>query len=139
MSSDAPGDSGFEAPPDLESRALVDPEVLARNKSRVRRSFWRKLRRVMGRIPFAEDAVAMYYCALDPATPLRVRATLYAALAYFVLPLDMVPDFIAGFGFTDDIAVLTAALAAVRGSLAERHYIAARKSLSTDENTTRNV
>ena len=131
MISDAPGDSGFEAPPDLESRALVDPEILARNKSRVRRSFWRKLRRVMGRIPFAEDAVAMYYCALDPATPLRVRATLYAALAYFVVPTDLIPDFIAGLGFGDDASVIAATLALVANHVLPAHRERARRALES--------
>ena len=129
MTSDAPSESQFEAPPDLESRALVDPEVLERNKTRVRRSFWRKLRRVMGQIPFAEDAVAMYFCALDPVTPLRVRAMLFAALAYFVIPTDMVPDFIAGLGFSDDASVIAAALALVANHILPAHRERARRAL----------
>ena len=28
------------------------------------------------------------------------------SLGYFILPLDLVPDFIAGFGYTDDIVVM---------------------------------
>ncbi len=103
------------------------------NRSRERRiktGFWGTVKKSAGRIPFIEDVVASYYCVLDPATPSRVRGVLLAALAYFVLPLDTIPDFIVGFGFTDDIAVLTAALAAVRGSLNPVHYTAARKALA---------
>jgi uncharacterized membrane protein YkvA (DUF1232 family) len=77
-----------------------------------------------------EDVVAAYYCALDPKTPTRTRAILMAALAYFVLPTDLVPDFILGFGFTDDIAVLTAAITAMRSALNPSHYAAARKALA---------
>ena len=74
---------------------------------------WAKLRRVVARVPFAEDLVAAYYCALDRDTPGYVRAVLFGALAYFVLPTDMVPDFLAGLGFTDDASVIAAAIAAV--------------------------
>jgi uncharacterized membrane protein YkvA (DUF1232 family) len=79
-----------------------------------------------------DEVLAGYYCALDPHTPARVRAILLAALAYFVLPLDSVPDFLLGFGFTDDIAVLMAALGAVRSNITEAHRAAARKALKDD-------
>ena len=85
------------------------------------RRFWTKLRRVLAQIPFAEDLVAGYYCALDRDTPTRVRAILFGAIAYFVLPADAVPDLFVGLGFTDDAAVLAAAIAAVSRHLQPRH------------------
>ena len=100
-------------------------------QEKIDRGFWKTLKKSSGRIPFIEDVVASYYCVLDPGTSKKTRGILLAALAYFVMPLDLVPDFIAGFGFTDDIAVLSAAIASVRSSLAERHYIAARDSLKS--------
>ncbi len=106
-----------------------DSEEQADQAQKINDGFWRTVKKSAGRIPFIEDVVASYYCMLDTKTPARTRGILLAALAYFVMPLDIVPDFIAGFGFTDDIAVLTAAIAAVRSSLEERHYLAARKSL----------
>ncbi len=105
----------------------------ADQEKKIRRGFWQTVKKAAKRVPFIEDVVACYYCMLDPDTPTRVRGILLAALAYFVLPLDMVPDFIAGFGFTDDIAVLATAIAAVKSSLKEHHYIAARKSLAPRE------
>ena len=93
------------------------------------RRFWTKLRRGLARIPFAEDLVAAYYCALDRDTPGYVRAVLFGALAYFVLPTDMVPDFLAGLGFTDDASVIAAAIAAVGRHLAPRHREQARRKL----------
>jgi uncharacterized membrane protein YkvA (DUF1232 family) len=91
--------------------------------------FWAKLRRGLARFPFAEDLVAAYYCALDRDTPGYVRAVLFGAVAYFVLPTDMVPDFLAGLGFTDDASVIAAAIAAVGGHLAPRHREQARRRL----------
>ena len=77
--------------------------------------------------------MAAYYCALDKHTPTRVRGILLAALAYFVLPVDVIPDFIVGFGFTDDVAVLTAAIGAVRRHMTPAHYAAARAALAERE------
>ena len=63
-------------------------------------------KRVAAHIPFAEELLAAYYCAFDRDTPLQVKATLVGALAYFVLPVDAIPDVLPVIGFTDDAAVL---------------------------------
>jgi uncharacterized membrane protein YkvA (DUF1232 family) len=70
--------------------------------------------------------VAAFYCALDPATPLPIRATLFGALAYFVMPFDAIPDFIVGLGYTDDAAILIAAFTAARVHITEAHHEKAR-------------
>lgn len=93
------------------------------------RRFFGKLRRFLAEIPFAEDLVAAYYCALDRDTPGYVRGVLLGAIAYFVLPADMIPDFLAGFGFTDDASVIAAALTAVGAHIQPRHRSRARTSL----------
>lgn len=109
--------------------ALVPISNATANEARVRSGFWRKLRRVAGRIPFADDLVAAYYCATDARTPRRVRAILFAGLAYFVIPTDLIPDFIAAFGFTDDASVLMAVITAVSGHVKDRHREKARRAL----------
>jgi len=103
--------------------------VLTRREDSVRQGFWPKLARVLARVPFAEDAIAAYYCAFDPATPLKVKGILLAALAYFILPVDAVPDFILGLGFTDDMAVLFTAIGMIRGHMTEAHRDKARAAL----------
>ncbi len=75
------------------------------NEHIVEDGFVDKARRTLGRVPFSDEAVAAYYCARDPATPTSVRMTVMAALAYFVIPTDAIPDVIAMLGFTDDAAV----------------------------------
>ncbi len=117
--------------PDPEAVQL--PAVIARNRRTVERGFWKKLLRVAGRIPFAEDLAAAYFCAVDPLTPGRVRGVLFAALAYFVMPMDVIPDFIAGFGFTDDAAVLATAIGLVSGHIKPRHRQRARAALDIPE------
>ena len=98
--------------------------------SAMSRSFWRKLRRVAASIPFTEDLLAAYYCAFDRDTPLPVKATLLGALAYFVLPLDAIPDVLPVIGFTDDAAVLATSLIAVASHIRPAHREAARNALA---------
>jgi uncharacterized membrane protein YkvA (DUF1232 family) len=93
------------------------------------RTFWRKVARVAARIPFAEDLVAAWFCAVDPTTPTRVRAILFGALAYFVLPTDLIPDVVVGLGFLDDGTVLAAALTALGSHLRPEHRDRARARL----------
>jgi uncharacterized membrane protein YkvA (DUF1232 family) len=80
-----------------------------------------------------EDAVAAYYCAVDRKTPVWVRATIMGALAYFVMPADMIPDFVAGFGFTDDASVILIALRSVAGHVKDEHRTRAREALAHPE------
>ncbi|MDI4666311.1 DUF1232 domain-containing protein [Xanthobacter autotrophicus] len=102
----------------------------ARDEESVRRGFWKKIKATAASVPFAEDAVASYYAAFDRETPLKVRATLLAALAYFILPLDIAPDIFPLIGFSDDAAVLMAALKLLSSNVKADHYAAARDALT---------
>jgi uncharacterized membrane protein YkvA (DUF1232 family) len=104
----------------------LDPVL---SEEEVRQRFWPKVKRVIARIPFADDLVAAYYCAIDSRTPLRVRGVLMAALGYFILPTDLVPDFIVALGFSDDATVLATTLAVVGSHIKPRHRERARKAL----------
>ncbi len=103
--------------------------------ARVRDEFWPKMKAVAAKIPFAEDALAAYYCTLDRDTPLRVRGTLLAALAYFVMPLDALPDIMPVLGFTDDAAVLMAAFQMISAHIKPEHREAACTALDDLEAT----
>lgn len=109
-------------------RALV-PAVMRLNEQRVDEGFWPKIRRVAAKVPFAKEALSVWYCAKDEETPLAAKGMMLAALAYFVLPVDAVPDFIAGLGYTDDAAVFTALMAIVGRNLKPRHKLAARQDI----------
>jgi uncharacterized membrane protein YkvA (DUF1232 family) len=109
------------------------PVPRPQDEKTVDRDFWKKLRKVAGQIPFAEDAAAAYFCAVDPTTPAKVKATLFAALAYFVMPFDLIPDFFAGIGYTDDAAVLALAIGMVARSIKDEHRAKARAALEIGE------
>lgn len=99
------------------------------DEARFGRDFLTRLKQVAKRIPFAEDLLAAWYCTRDPATPRKVKLTLLAALGYFVLPIDAIPDFMPFLGFTDDAAVIAAALAAVASSITPEHRAQAKEAL----------
>ena len=71
--------------------------------------------------------------ASTSATPLPIRATLFGALAYFVLPFDAIPDFLLGLGFTDDAAILVAAFTAARMHITQEHRARARAWLLKEQ------
>ncbi len=99
------------------------------DEAKVRRGFWQKLQRNAAAVPFAEDAVTAYYAAFDRGTPLKVRAGLLGALAYFLMPADMVPDFLPLLGYGDDAAVLIGAIQLLSSNIQPHHREAARATL----------
>src|ERR1700712_3777829 len=102
---------------------------LAQDRESVRRRFWRKMKRGGAKLPFAEDLLAAYYCRFDKQAPRHVQAALLGAIAYFVLPFDLVPDMLPVLGFTDDAAVLATAIRMVAGHITPEHRDAARTAL----------
>lgn len=109
-----------------------DEATQTRQEKSVKSRFWPTMRRAIRYVPFSRDVVAAFYCATDPATPTRVRGVLLAALGYFVLPIDVVPDFLAVVGFTDDVAVLAAAFRMIQSHIKDSHYEAADEALKAD-------
>jgi uncharacterized membrane protein YkvA (DUF1232 family) len=121
--------AGFDPRRPLDpSRALV-PSVMRVNEIRVARGFWPKIRRVAAKVPFAAEALSVWYAARDDQTPVAAKGMMLAALAYFVVPTDAIPDFIAGLGYTDDAAVFAAMLALVGRNVKPRHREAAKDAI----------
>ncbi|MSO64306.1 MAG: DUF1232 domain-containing protein [Alphaproteobacteria bacterium] len=95
----------------------------------VREGFWPKVKATIGKVPFLDEALAAYYCTRDPAMPAYVRAVLLGALAYFIMPIDAIPDFLAVVGFTDDASILLGALALVRRHVTAGHRAQAKEKV----------
>jgi uncharacterized membrane protein YkvA (DUF1232 family) len=108
---------------------LFQRDKMRRDRQRVEDGFWRKVRRHAGKLPFIDQLLAAYFCAIDPKTPLQAKAILFGAIAYFVLPFDVIPDFIAGLGYTDDAAVLAAAIRSILPHIKDDHRGRARDAM----------
>ena len=116
----------------LDPESPEDEPKRQKREQTVRRKLFRTAKRAARHIPFMEDVVAGYYCAIDRSTPARVRTAILGALAYFVLPLDMIPDFIIGTGFADDATILLGTLAVVKAHIAPRHRELAEQALAEE-------
>jgi len=78
--------------------------------AKAKTEFWAKLKLFCNRVPFARQAVALYYLMRDPAVELKYKATAVLALVYFISPIDLIPDAIPGLGFADDAMVISMAI-----------------------------
>src|SRR3954469_12579282 len=105
----------------LDPKKALVPATVRVNEQRVTRGFWPKMRKLATKVPFAADALSLWWCAKDPTTPTAAKGMMFAALAYFVLPLDAIPDVLPAIGFTDDAAVITALIALIGNNLKPRH------------------
>ncbi|MFC3674324.1 YkvA family protein [Ferrovibrio xuzhouensis] len=99
----------------------ADPTRLAREEPRLQRRFWRKLKKALGHLPLAETFLAAFYAAIDPKTPAGAKAILFGAIGYFIVPIDLIPDMLGAMGYTDDLAVILAAIRAVESSITDVH------------------
>jgi uncharacterized membrane protein YkvA (DUF1232 family) len=111
------------------STGFPPADRLAQDRESVRRRFWTKFKKVVAKLPFAEELLAAYYCAFDRETPRHVQIALMGAIAYFILPFDFVPDVMPILGFTDDAAVLATAIRMVASHITNEHREAARAAL----------
>lgn len=110
-------------------RVNAEPEILeAESKAS---AILKKVLKVAAKIPFASHVVAMVYALRDPAVPIQKKAIIAGALLYFLSPLDLIPDFMAGIGYTDDAAVIMAALATVQNVMTPEHYQRAEEFLAS--------
>jgi uncharacterized membrane protein YkvA (DUF1232 family) len=94
-------------------------------------SFWDKLRQQAlsaGR-DVVERALCLYFAARQPQTPLWARSVIYGALAYFIAPLDAVPDLAPVLGYSDDLGVLVSALITVSLYINDEVRQSARKKM----------
>jgi uncharacterized membrane protein YkvA (DUF1232 family) len=73
------------------------------------------------------NVVRLTYALMkDPRTPLRAKITLGAAYAYFLTPIDLIPDWIPLLGYLDDfilaMVLLDGLLNQVDRKLVEEHW-----------------
>ncbi|MEB3223550.1 MAG: YkvA family protein [Candidatus Sericytochromatia bacterium] len=87
--------------------------------------FFALLRRALRVIPFAREVLSMYYALLDPRTPTWVKATVVGAIAYFISPVDAIPDLVPMLGFTDDASLVFGAYQAVSAHISDDHRLQA--------------
>lgn len=88
-----------------------------------RQSFWAKLKgaaKLAGR-EAVEKSLVLYYVGTDPITPRWARGIVAAALGYFIVPFDAIPDMAPLIGYTDDWGAVAAAMAMIACCISQSH------------------
>lgn len=122
-------------PTELTEQKANDEKLPAPKDSSVeqkKRRLWAKLRSsaVAAGSSVIRKVLVLYYAARDNDTPAWARATIWGAIAYFVAPIDGIPDLAPFLGYSDDLTVLAGALATVAAHIKESHKEQAEASLN---------
>lgn len=90
--------------------------------------FWTKLATVAGTAgrELLEKALTLYHCMRDADTPAWAKSVIVGALAYFICPLDAIPDFLVPVGYVDDLGALATAFGTVVAHVKDDHVRRAR-------------
>ncbi len=94
---------------EIESQ-LDSEEKVEQAKEFVEERLWVKLEKVGKKLSFARDLLALYQYMTDGKVSWHRKAIVVAALVYFVVPIDAVPDLAPLVGYMDDLGVVTAVL-----------------------------
>lgn len=76
------------------------------------------------------SALVLYYSLTDPGMPTSDKLIITAALGYFILPVDAIPDFLPG-GLVDDAGILTLAVRRVWDNINSEAHRKAKDQLKS--------
>jgi uncharacterized membrane protein YkvA (DUF1232 family) len=74
--------------------------------------FWRKLKKIAFKAGHSVvyASLLLYFVLQKSNVPVKAKATIVAALGYFIFPFDLIPDVAVGIGYGDDLGALGVAL-----------------------------
>lgn len=76
------------------------------------------------------EALLLFYVTENPNCPMRIKAAIFAALGYFISPLDVIPDFTPIVGYSDDAGAIAIALGLAQFYIDDEVRRKARKKIS---------
>ena len=97
---------------EFDGEQIKQAEVEKYSKDYSEESFFGKVKGAVKKagVGIIYKALQLFYVTQNPNCPMRIKAGIFAALGYFISPLDMLPDFTPIIGYTDDAAAIAAAI-----------------------------
>ncbi|AVR00303.1 hypothetical protein OBCHQ24_15235 [Oceanobacillus iheyensis] len=95
-----------------EAQKLDAEDITQHEEHFSEEKFWKKVQKFSKKAgtSVVYAVLLLYYTLQKPDVPMKVKATIVGALGYFILPLDIIPDFAIGAGYADDLSVVLFAL-----------------------------
>jgi uncharacterized membrane protein YkvA (DUF1232 family) len=92
---------------------------------------WNKITRFAKKagIKLVYTALLLWFAYQRQETPKWAKRIILGVIAYFLSPIDMIPDLTPFLGFTDDLGILGMGLVAIAGYINEDVKVNARKKL----------
>ncbi|MCC8083386.1 MAG: DUF1232 domain-containing protein [Clostridium sp.] len=107
---------------------MKDAEELLQNEDKMEQ-FLQRLERKLEKVPYVGNKLAnvpvlislirSYMRKEYDKVPYASLISIVAALLYFVLPIDLIPDFVPGVGYIDDVLILTTVCVMVQDDVDE--------------------
>jgi uncharacterized membrane protein YkvA (DUF1232 family) len=85
-----------------------DEEQFRRDAEVVSENFEKKMKDAGRAVRFAQDAIALFRYFQDGRIAWQKKAIVVAALVYFIVPFDAIPDLVPLVGYLDDFGVVAA-------------------------------
>ena len=81
-----------------------------KDRKKAEKGFLKKVQSIAQKVPFINDAFALYYYMRDPQVHPGRKVVAVGALIYFICPWDAIPDIVPVVGYIDDASVVYAAV-----------------------------
>jgi len=105
----------FRDKPGSKVKFVSQDKRASSDKSVPRVKLWKKIRHAGKTAGFTavEMSLVLFYTSTAKETPTWCKSVIYGALGYFISLIDGIPDLTPILGYTDDVAVMMAAMAAI--------------------------